>query len=237
VVESAYIKELYGDEEFYKEIEDTAPTYSTVHLSYTEDEDLDKVLLQYLFAVKVVSSPLFAMTTRHFSGNLAGQEVTFIVDLGSELNLISEDLHSRTAVPINLDGSRWSLKGINSGAVPLLGCCREVPVMIGGHRFDHHFFINSETGKQDVILGQPWLQWYMAAILYSRSRAVEMKVWKKGDREGGEKLSLSICLCAANAPRNSDRLVVVVKSCDLLVDPGHHMVLLMTHDEVMGTTQ
>jgi len=29
----------------------------------------------------------------------------------------------------------------------------------------------------------------------------------------------------------------VVESCDLLVDPRHHMVLLMTHDEVMGTTQ
>jgi len=29
----------------------------------------------------------------------------------------------------------------------------------------------------------------------------------------------------------------VVKSCDLLVDPRHHMVSLMTHDEVMGTTQ
>jgi len=30
---------------------------------------------------------------------------------------------------------------------------------------------------------------------------------------------------------------IVVESSDLLVDPGHHMFLLMTHDEVMGTTQ
>ena len=29
----------------------------------------------------------------------------------------------------------------------------------------------------------------------------------------------------------------VVESSDLLVDPGHHMFLLMTHDEVVGTTQ
>ena len=80
VVESAYIEELYGDEEFYEEIEDAAPTYSTVHLSYTENKDLDEVLLRYSSAVKVVSSPLFAMTTGRFSGNLAGQEVTFMVD-------------------------------------------------------------------------------------------------------------------------------------------------------------
>ena len=29
----------------------------------------------------------------------------------------------------------------------------------------------------------------------------------------------------------------VVESSDLLVDPRHHMVSLMTHDEVMGTNQ
>jgi hypothetical protein len=80
--------------------------------------------------------------------------------------------------------------------------------MIGGHRFDHHFFVNSKTGKQDMILGQPWLQWYMAALLYSKSGAVEMKVWKKGDHEGGKRPTISICLCAANASRNSDQLVL-----------------------------
>ena len=62
--------------------------------------------------------------------------------------------------------------------VPLVGCCREVPVSIGGHQFDHHFFVNSETGKQDVILGRPWLQWYTATLVYSWLGSVEMKVWK-----------------------------------------------------------
>jgi hypothetical protein len=207
--ESAYVEETSDYEEYdMDEQYEPVPTYSTVHLSYDEGEDLEDVLLRYSSAVKVVSSPLFAMTTGRFSGNLAGKDVTFMVDSGSELNLISEDLHGRTGVPIDLDGARWSLKGINGGAVPLLGCCREVPVSIGGHRFDHHFFVNSETGKQDVILGQPWLQWHTAALLYSRTGAVEMKVWKKGDREMGEKPTLSIRLCAANAPRNSDRLVM-----------------------------
>jgi hypothetical protein len=208
--DSAYIEgyDNEGDSDFDDGLDEATPAYSTVHLSYGEDEDLDNVLLRYSSAVKVVTSPLFAMTTGRFSGNLAGQDVTFMVDSGSELNLISEELHGRTGVAIDLDGARWSLKGINGGAVPLVGCCREVPVTIGGHRFDHHFFVNSETGKQDVILGQPWLQWYMAALLYSRTGAVEMKVWKKGNREEKERPTISIRLCAANASRNSDRLVM-----------------------------
>ena len=179
-----------------------------MHFSYEEDEDVNEVLLRYSSAVKVVTTPLFAMTTGRFSGAIAGQDVTFMVDSGSELNLISENLHSRTGVPIDLDGARWSLKGINGGAVPLVGCCRDVPVSIGGHRFDHHFFVNSETGKQDVILGQPWLQWYTAALLYSRSGSVEMKVWKLGDRETGGRPTLSIRLCTTDAHRNSDRLIM-----------------------------
>jgi hypothetical protein len=138
-----------------------------------------------------------------------------MVDSGSELNLMSEDLHSRTGIPINLDGARWSLKGINGGAVPLVGCCREVPVSISGHRFDHHFFVNSETGKQDVILGQPWLQWYTAALLYLRTGTVKMKVWKTGDRKSGEQPTISIRLCAANAPRNSDQLVMKGKKATI----------------------
>lgn len=124
-----------------------------------------------------------------------------------------------SSIAIDLNGARWKLKGINGGAVPLVGCCREVPVAIGGHRFDHHFFVNSETDKQGVILRQPWLQWYTAALLYSRSGAVEMKVWKAGDWKGRERPTISICLCTANAPQNSDWLVmnkkVTVKEYDL----------------------
>lgn len=213
-IDSAFIEELdedshhYDDGESVEQTYDSVPDYTTVHFSYQEDEDVNEVLLRYSSAVKVVTTPLFAMTTGRFTGAMAGQDVTFMVDSGSELNLISENLHSRTGVPIDLDGARWSLKGINGGAVPLVGCCREVPVSIGGHRFDHHFFVNSETGKQDVILGQPWLQWYTAALLYSRSGSVEMKVWKLGDRETGGRPTLSIRLCTADAPRNSDRLIM-----------------------------
>ena len=79
-----------------------------------------------------------------------------MVDTGSELNLISDELYQQTNLALNVDGAHWSLKGINGGAVPLVGCCRDIPLIRSGHHFDHHFFISKEgTGKQDVILGQP----------------------------------------------------------------------------------
>ena len=52
----------------------------------------------------------------------------------------------------------------------------------------------------------------MATVVYGSPLifeiAVEMKVWKAGDRENGERPTISIRLCAANAPRNSDQLVM-----------------------------
>ncbi|KAF8229916.1 hypothetical protein L208DRAFT_1154144, partial [Tricholoma matsutake] len=38
-------------------------------------------------------------------------------------------------------------------------------------------------GKQDVILGQPWLQWYLEMLAYSRSGTIEMCLWKDGDHD------------------------------------------------------
>jgi hypothetical protein len=129
------LEELDEGKQIYTYEEDpnnNAPTYSMVHLSYRDDKELDSILLQYSLAVKMVTSPLFVMTTGCFSGTLAGQDITFMVDSGSELNLISEDLHSWMGVTIDLDSVRWFLKGINNGPVSLVGCCREIPVAIGG---------------------------------------------------------------------------------------------------------
>jgi hypothetical protein len=181
---------------------------SELLLSYDEDtENVDDILLRYSSAVKIHTNPLFAMTTGRFEGTIATRHVVFMIDTGSELNLISDELYRQTSLALDVDGARWSLKGINGGAVPLVGCCRDVPLLCGGHRFDHHFFVSREgTGKQDVILGQPWLQWYSASLMYSRTGIVEMCVWKDGDRERGSPPTLSIQLVTANAPRNTDKL-------------------------------
>ena len=45
-----------------------------------------------------------------------------MIDMGSELNLMSLEFYEKTSLAIDLDRMRWSLKGINGRPVPLGGC-------------------------------------------------------------------------------------------------------------------
>ena len=108
---------------------------------------------------------------------------------------------------IDVDGTRGSLKGINGRPVPLGSCMQDAEIKISGHRFDHHVFVSREgTEKQEIILGQPWLQWYLALIQYTQQGSMNMQVWQDGD---GDKFnssrqgpSILIPLCMPNAPHN-----------------------------------
>ena len=62
------------------------------------------------------------MVTGCFRGKFAGLDVVFMIDTGSELNLMSQDFYDKTNLAIDLNGTRWSLKGINGRPVPLGGC-------------------------------------------------------------------------------------------------------------------
>ena len=62
---------------------------------------------------------LFVMVTGRFSGTFAGVSVSLMVDTGSELNLVSRRCYDLISLPIDLDGTRWSLKGIHGR--PVLG--------------------------------------------------------------------------------------------------------------------
>ncbi|KAF8055958.1 hypothetical protein FPV67DRAFT_1678906 [Lyophyllum atratum] len=184
---------------------------SRVAMTFDTGRDTeDSVLERYAHAVKIHYEPvpLFAMVTGRFNGKFGGVDVSFMIDTGSELNLVSRDVYTSTGLPIDLDGTRWSLKGINGNPVPLGGCVRDVPILLNGTRFDHHFFCSSDAlgcGKASVILGQPWLQWYEAGINYTRRGLMWMKIWKDG-RFKGRKPDLVIALCNPGAPRNASSL-------------------------------
>ena len=188
---------------------------SRVGLEFDESsESKEDIMIRYASAVKIhpAPQPLFAMVTGRFKGKFAGKDVIFMIDTGSELNLMAKEFYDRTSLAIDLDGTRWSLKGINGRPVPLGGCVRDAEIKISGKRFDHHVFVSREgTGKQEIILGQPWLQWYSASIQYTRQGSMNMRIWQEGD---GDKFSCShhqsssilIPLCTPNAPRNTSTL-------------------------------
>ena len=208
------------DEEFYRSLPvaesstNSGFIESRVGLEFNESiETKEDILIRYASAVKIhpTPQPLFAMVTGRFKGKFAGVDVIFMIDTGSELNLMAKEFYDRTNLAIDLDGTRWSLKGINGRPVPLGGCVCDAEIKISGRRFDHHVFVSREgTGKQEIILGQPWLQWYSASIQYMRQGAMNMRIWQNGD---GDKFdccnqgpSILIPLCTPGAPRNAATL-------------------------------
>ncbi|KIL56982.1 hypothetical protein M378DRAFT_16606 [Amanita muscaria Koide BX008] len=189
---------------------------SSMQISFDGSQTVkDSFAAKYSFSA-MLDTPLpniLAWTTGRFVATLGGHKVEFMVDTGSELNLISDSFFRRTNMALEIDGVRWSLKGINGGAVPMVGLLRNVEVEIGGHRFDHHFFVSTEgTGnQQDVLLGQPWLHWYSANLAYSRKGSTLLKLWKNGDSDmqyecGYRPPTIAIQLCTSDAtygkPRN-----------------------------------
>jgi hypothetical protein len=80
----------HTDEEYAPE---NAAVTSRLQFSYGMHENIEEVLERYSSAVSLQAAPLFAMSTGRFEGSMAGQSVTFMVDTGSELNLISAEFY------------------------------------------------------------------------------------------------------------------------------------------------
>jgi len=187
---------------------------SRVGLEFDESsESKEEIMICYASMVKIhpTPQPLFAMVTGCFKGKFSGKDVIFMIDTGSKLNLMAKEFYDRTNLAIDLDGTCWSLKGINGHPVPLGGCVRNAEIKISGRHFDHHVFVSREgTGKQEIILRQPWLQWYCASIQYTRQGVMNMRIWQDGD---GDKFdcckqgpSVLIPLCTPGTPHNTATL-------------------------------
>ena len=138
--------ELYSPEVEYSLAQTNSGGYSeTRRTLYIPDADeFQSFMVRYSNAVQLRPTKMLAMTTGTFTAKLCGQTVKFMVDTGSELNLIPERLLTFPGLALDFEGSRWALKGVNGAPVGLKGCCMDVPVQIGQHDFDHHFFVSRE---------------------------------------------------------------------------------------------
>ena len=114
---------------------DAAYVESRIGLQFDKaTESKEEIMIRYASAVKIhpTPQPLFAMVTGRFRGKFAGLDVIFMIDTGSELNLMSLEFYEKTSLAIDLDSTRWSLKGINGWPVPLGGCVRDAEIKISG---------------------------------------------------------------------------------------------------------
>ncbi|OJT10002.1 hypothetical protein TRAPUB_13515 [Trametes pubescens] len=181
-------------------------------MEYGRNEDLEKLLDRYANAIVLRRTRLYAMSSGLVHVVFGGQRAVFLVDTGSELNLVSRHMWEASGLKVDKDGARWSLKGLGGEDVPLLGCSRDAPVQLGGKNFDHHFFVcSTDKGRRyDGIIGQPWLEWYAVNIGYSRGGEVTLEAFIMGDRDGA---SISVPIVKAEDPRNFDHLVLTSQAC------------------------
>ncbi|KAJ6488729.1 hypothetical protein DFH09DRAFT_937143 [Mycena vulgaris] len=172
----------------------------------TSFDEIQTFLVNYGSAIaKVPESRYFAMSTGSINIQIGDVELTAMIDTGSELNLASFSVPSRCNLPVDFEGMKWALKGIHGGPEQLRGCSTDVPIRLGGHTFPHHLFIShQELGHHDMILGQPFLQWFAARLDYERSGEVSMYLWKGGNRKVPP--TIMITITDPKDPRNTSSI-------------------------------
>jgi hypothetical protein len=173
----------------------TGSTRQTPDFSF-DDEESGTFLMNHFLSNRVLpthASRYLAFATGMVTVSIHGHDIRCLVDTGSELNLISNELVQTIGLPNDIEGTRWSLSGVNGGSDRLVGLCRDVSMKVGGHNFDHHLFISRHSpGKQDIILGQPWIQWFSGRIDLDRSGSMDLVLWKDGDRSHAPTISVRL---------------------------------------------
>lgn len=158
----------------------------------------DSILDEFAFCcgnamAQIPQTRFFAMTVGDIKLILNGVEFTAMIDSGSELNVANLSLPERASLPMDFDGMRWKLKGIHGDFEHLHGCVVDAPIRIGGHDFSHHIFVSQHSiGRHDIILGQPFLQWFSARLDYERGTHVKLYLWADGNRQARPTLMISI---------------------------------------------
>ncbi|THV01745.1 hypothetical protein K435DRAFT_853437 [Dendrothele bispora CBS 962.96] len=177
----------YGVEE-----EEYEPVYPS-NVGVGNFEELPSFLVKYSNAVTTNPEKFYAMVTGKMEVTINGVSLTAMIDSGSELNLISRDVPDRVGLPIDFEGMKWMLRGVNGGPERLRGVVTDVPMMIGKHKFPHHHFVsNTQLESQDIILGQPFITWYVARMDYTRLGKAKIYLWKDGDKSVPPTLSIVI---------------------------------------------
>jgi hypothetical protein len=189
-------EETYSEEIFTPQIKlnTHAGEARHLHVGDTSEDDLASFFVAYGNAIsQVPAERFFAMTTGTMLINIGNVQLKAMIDTGSELNLASASVVPRCNLAVDFEGMRWALKGIHGEPEQLRGCATDVPIRIGGHAFPHHLFIShQELGAQDLILGQPFLQWFGSRLEYERGGHVSLFLWKDGIRKGPPTIGIPI---------------------------------------------
>ncbi|KAJ3831351.1 hypothetical protein F5878DRAFT_667646 [Lentinula raphanica] len=191
---SEYVDE--ADEAFVDEGDALEEGQVSTGLCIAEEDRprLQKFLRTYSNAVTQSTTKYYAMVTGVFTVIIRGKMFRAMIDTGSELNVGDEDIPSKTGLPMDLEGMKWGLKGIHGQPEQLKGVIVDLPMKIGKYEFPHHLFIsrNKLNPNWDIILGQPFLQWYACRIDYWRAGHMQLLLWNDGDKDRVPHITLAL---------------------------------------------
>ena len=143
----------------------------------------------------------WARATTETLVKLGGLEepIVALIDHGSEINLMSKELHEKGNWPIDLDHG-WLIRAANNSRGDLYGACPNVKVTIGDVGDEQHFFVQ-ERSTYPIILGQP----------YITATRMETKVMDNGSayariRSRDGKKAIQFLTVCANHERNRSSL-------------------------------
>ncbi len=173
-----------------------------------EPEQLQQFFSYHSNAVTAVPTKKYlAMVTGILKVKINGEFVNCMIDTGSELNVASMSVYeTNNNLALDYAGMDWSLKGIHGGPEQLAGLLTDVPLMLGEHEFSHHMFLSKQqlSPKYEIILGQPFLQWYACQIQYGREGGVKLFLWKDGDKD--QRPTVGIAITNPTDPRNTTKV-------------------------------
>ncbi len=157
-----------------------ASTEELHELSYQNMMQEDYIC-QFIHPIKEVNlahpHEYCTMVTTQLNGHIGEQDYMMLVDLGSELNIMTMHQAQELALLIDDSGNSWTLKGISSHMMGLEGICWNVPIKIGRIEFSHNFFVTrSSLGNKDMVLGQPWLFSQSTQINYVHEMGVTLQL-------------------------------------------------------------
>ena len=110
-----------------------------------------------------------------------GVPVEFIVDTGSEINIVSEDIWHKIGMPLD-KSNKGSMADANGGLGSLMGTIEGVPLSYGHIQMEGDFYVSANAPFQG-LLGRPW-QVDNEISIKERSDGTHLE-FPPYDREGG----------------------------------------------------
>ncbi|KAK4691280.1 hypothetical protein P7C70_g9387, partial [Phenoliferia sp. Uapishka_3] len=199
------------------------------HLGWDEKGRRDPRVNAYKF--EGPRKPYYAGVLAFANIMIEGEIIKALLDNGSMICMMQDDLRKRLGLPIRTDGSH-RVRMAGGSLEMLLGISENVPISIGGVTTLVHFFI-SKGGSNPILLGQNFLRQVEARFSYHSDGSVLMGMTYKGRQITVEVTGRDESRYLSRVPgeaRDYDSAAITMMDTDTNDYPDHRGLCYMCHN-------